>query len=53
MKLIKNLKIKISRIEPQIPSNIELNGIIKKKNQIHKKIWNKNKNQEIKDQIYI
>ena len=44
------LEIKTLRVKPEISSNFKLKGKIKKKNQIHKVIQNKNKNQENKDQ---
>jgi hypothetical protein len=42
---------KILRVKSYISSNFELKGKIEKKNQIHKRIQNKNKIQENEDQI--
>jgi hypothetical protein len=44
-------KKKTLRVKSYISSNFELKGKIEKKNQIHKRIQNKNKIQENEDQI--
>jgi len=51
MELRMRLKKKTLRVKSYISSNFELKGKIEKKNQIHKRIQNKNKIQENEDQI--
>jgi hypothetical protein len=51
MELRMRLKKKTLRVKSYISSNFELKGTIEKKNQIHKRIQNKNKIQENEDQI--